>query len=164
MVNLGIGFDPGKTTGIAVCQFTPEGKFDGWLTVTQVDIKDMPEWFAKFNETHENDTVRIVVFELWRTFRQYAVRQTGSTQPASQVIGMIKMWWAGLRPKPSIEEQKSDVLNIGYKWLDMKQPSDHSKSHRFDAMAHLYYWMVQNNRAEPKIQSFKERFGTESGT
>lgn len=162
MADLGIAFDPGKTTGIAVCQFNAEGKFDGWVEVDQVNINDMPDWFVKFNERHEKDKLRVVVYEKFITYRQYAQRQVGSTQPASQVIGMVKMFASGkgLSTKTnSLVEQPADVLKVGYRWMDERQPSDHSKSHMPDARAHMYYWMVQKNKAEPKVKSFKEMFG-----
>lgn len=162
MADLGISFDPGKTTGIAVCQFNNEKKFDGWLEVDQVDIKDMPDWLAAFTERHESDTLRVVVYEKFITYRQYAIRQVGSTQPASQVIGMVKMFASAHKlsaKSGGLVEQQADVLKIGYRWMDEKQPSDHSKSHMPDARAHMWYYLVQKNKAEPKVKSLKETFG-----
>lgn len=158
MVDLAIAFDPGKTTGIAVCVLKDDGKFGGWQTVTQVPLKDIPDWFATFDREHQDDSIKAVVYERFVTYRQMAQRQIGSDQPASQVVGMIKMWCAGKKIKP--EDQPADVMQVGAKWSGVKQPKNHAESHRYDALNHLYYWLVQNERAEPKVpQTFKERFG-----
>lgn len=157
MTKLAIGFDPGKTVGIAVCQLDEHGKFSGWLTVTQVNLNDIPDWFATFDSEHENDEIAIVVYERFVTYRQMAQRQVGSNQPASQVIGMIKMWCNNKKVNPI--EQKADILGVASKWSGFKQPSNHAESHRIDALNHLYYKLVNDGRAEPKVESFKEKFG-----
>lgn len=157
MANLAVGFDPGKTTGIAVCHLDDKGKFDGWLTVTQVGLTDIPDWFVTFDREHQDDTISLVVYERFVTYRNMALRQVGSNQPASQVIGMIKMWCNQHKIKP--EEQPADILDVAARWSGFKQPSNHAESHRYDALNHLFYWLVQNERAKPKVESFKERFG-----
>lgn len=157
MTKLGLGFDPGKTSGIAVCHLKDDGTFDGWLTITQVKLPDIPDWFAKFDREHQDDTVEIVVYERFVTYRQMATRQVGSNQPASQVIGMIKFWCSQRKIKPV--EQPADILGVAARWSGYAQPKNHAESHRFDALNHLFYWLVQNEKAKPRVESFKERFG-----
>lgn len=158
MVNIALGFDPGKTSGIAICELKDDGTFGGWQTVTQVPIQDIPAWFANFDREHKDDEIKVVVYERFVTYRQMAQRQVGSNQPASQVIGMIKFWCSqrGITPV----EQPADVIGVGAKWSGLTQPKNHAQSHRIDAANHLFYWLVQNKKAEPRVpQTFKERFG-----
>lgn len=129
-----IAFDPGDTTGIAIM-----GLDGAVYELLQLNFADLTDWIANFNKPY---IVHHLVYERFIVFRQKAQTQVGSKMLVSQVIGMIKLLAARLNIK--VTEQGSDIKIPALKWTGIDMPSQHSKTHQWDAYLHAYYWLRKN--------------------
>lgn len=132
-----LAIDPGKATGWAIfenclprdygtCRGMEE--FQDWL----VELKPKPD---------------VIVVENFKLFKWKAMQQSGSDMPASQVLGMVKMY-AKSNNIPVVE-QSSQILPIAQIWSKMKMPSNHDNSHHISAYNHAVYYLVSNNWMKP---------------
>lgn len=124
-----IGVDPGKTSGIHICDST--GKSLSWA---QLSLEEMMEFTTDYDEP-----VALVVVEDFITFKKRALQQAGSRQHASQVIGMMKVF-AKMKGAKFILQPAEKKIE-GEKLSGVRPSSDHSQSHYIDAYNHLFYRM-----------------------
>jgi hypothetical protein len=139
-----VAIDPGDTVGI--CIFDENGGVQvlDQLPFEAPDGKDFLHWLEEFN--HPVDTV---VFETWITYRQKAAKQVGSKQKAAQGIGAIKSF--AIRKKAKLVEQKADIMPIAMQWSGLKMPSQHSKTHKYAAYLHGYFYLQKEGIIKPRV-------------
>lgn len=148
-----LAVDPGLTSGVTMFNLDENKNFVSVENMTQVQLKDLPVWLGNLTKTYPDVEFIKVVYEKFITYRQYAQRQVGSKQPASQAIGMLKMWAvANGIEQEDIIEQPADVLQIAKKWTGVNHKGPHSESHKFDAFNHGYYYMVKNDMAPTALE------------
>lgn len=139
-----VAIDPGDTVGI--CIFNAQGGVEviDQLPFESADGKDFLHWLEEF--PHAVDTV---VYERWITYRQKAHKQVGSKQKAAQGIGAIKSF--AIRKKAKLVEQPADIMVIAKQWSGLKMPSQHSKTHKYAAYLHGYYYLQKEGVIQPRV-------------
>lgn len=138
-------FDPGETTGVA--EFDINGQL---ITMTQMKKKELFEYL----DSLESNPPSVVIYEEYMIFAHKAASHSYSKVPTIQIIGAIVYF--GHRIKAQVVEQKSQCKPLGYKYSGMTVPKNHSKSHGPDAMAHGYYYLINNNIIGPDLKSRRE--------
>ena len=134
-----LGVDPGTTTGYWLYDgMTPTDVND------QVHINDMPAHLYSLSERSNN--IDIIVIEDFALLGGKALAQIGSKFETCQVIGMFKLWAYGYGLR--IVMQTPGIKPIAKRWSDIKVPSNHKLSHRFDAALHAVYYQVKVNGEE----------------
>jgi len=131
-----LAVDPGDTTGYAVLHM--DGRCRLW---GHKSAEDFITWLG----TAPLDTVEHIVIEDFVLFARKAKKQTGSRFKTVQVIGALKMR-AGQLGIP-FHMQGSDIKPIAERWSKVFPPADHSKSHKYDAFNHGFYWLVKHGYA-----------------
>lgn len=143
-----IGVDPGKTTGLVICD--EDGSNIQWA---QMSVPEMVE----FTNTFEDD-IKMIVVEDFVLFKRRALQQSGSRLHASQVIGMMEVLAAkkGARLIKQPAERKLD----GQRRSGLVPKGRHEDNHWVDAYNHLFFRMHEMGIVMSKIE--KERL--ENGT
>lgn len=134
--NIVLAVDPGIMNGICAWNIdkeTPELIVD---LFTHVHINDMTDFLADVIKDYE---VKFFVVEDFQLFGKLAKQQSGSSMPASRVIGQMELI-AKMADAP-LYKQKANLLPQALKIAGVEMPKDHSKSHRFSAYAHGYLKM-----------------------
>lgn len=132
--------DPGNTSGVAI--FNSDGSLN---SMNQYVKEDFMDYLRDYPEPYP----RVVIIEEYRVFPNKASTHAYSKVDTIQIIGMIKA--AAHKWGAEAVEQPLQAKTMGYKYAGMKPPSDHSKSHSPDAVAHGYYYLVKNNVIKVKI-------------
>lgn len=133
--------DPGKATGWAT--WDSEGI---WLDMgTAWSHDELHDLLANFPTS-----IKVVIVEDFKLFRNKALKQTGSRMPASLSIGQIetfaKLWGAVLIKQPS------GIKPIAEKLTGQKTGGlTHSKTHVIDAYNHGEYYLIQNKIKTVKL-------------
>lgn len=138
-----IGVDPGKTTGLVVCNA------DGTdLVWGQMSIPEMVEFTNTFA-----DPVKMIVVEDYILFKRRALQQSGSRMHAAQVIGMMEVMAAkkGARLIKQPAERKLD----GQKRSGVVPKGRHEDNHYVDAYNHLYFRMHEMGIVLSKLEKEK---------
>lgn len=129
-----LAIDPGITSGWA--EFDDHGSV---LAYGQFHIREVTE---KLRELCHEDLLGVIVEDYKN--HPWAKQRSWERNDTSKLIGRIEMI-CGLRQIPMIL-QPNTVRAIGYKFAGLdEQPTNHSISHQFDAVAHGVYWLVTNN-------------------
>lgn len=135
-----VSFDPGLTTGWAT--FDKTGDITGY---GQVKLDNFPEFLGGMKEG-----VEVVVYEDFRLRKSKAIQQSGSTMPASQAIGQIKMFASQRGTR--IISQSPTIKPIAEKWTGVKPKGPHSDSHWVDAFNHGAYWLIRQGIRKTKLE------------
>ena len=129
-----LAFDPGDTTGWA---FFADGMLTKWDQAK--GLKSL------LNAIKELPTPDVIVVEDYRI--RPGVNHSYSRVNTIQIIGALKA--KALETNAKFILQEPSIKPIGYKWMGMDVPKDHSVSHETDAMAHGYYYLVRTNVRQP---------------
>lgn len=128
-----LAIDPGVTTGYA--SFDEKGNFViGGQIVDFLIFGDLLERFLE-----EKEVVR-VLYETYKIFPHVA--QGGSEVEAAQCIGVIK--WICRKHSVPISGVEPRHRRIGYRWANLREPSNHSKSHGIAARGIGEFWLRHN--------------------
>lgn len=144
-----LAIDPGDMTGVA--WWKDNGDF---LGQTQITLEELPEFWERLQE-EEEEYVKTVIVEDFILFAQRARQQTGSRMKASQGIGMAKAL-AGVYGA-EVVMQKADIKQVALKWTQIKLPSDHSKTHEWDAFLHGEYYLISNGVHKTYLEKQREK-------
>lgn len=126
--------DPGKATGWAT--WSKDGVITDMGTVwSHAELDDLLSGLP--------NTIKVVIVEDFKLFRNKAQAQIGSRMPASVAIGKLEtyahLWGARFIKQPSGVKPIAEKLT-GKSTKGM----DHSKTHVWDAYNHGEYWLIQN--------------------
>lgn len=135
-----LAFDPGDTTGVA--EFTSDGKL---MAMLQMNMDELINYLNKFNKT-----VDTVVVEDFVLFAKRAQKQAGSRMKASQAIGLIRGFAA--RHEAKLVIQQANIKPIALKQTGIRLPSQHSKTHQYDAYLHGAYYLIGKGIMKTKLQ------------
>lgn len=141
--------DPGKTTGYVIITDTPGNEILAWGHLSPEGVADFLEHYPMNVEM-----LNAIVYEDFKLFRGKAMAQTGSRFEASQVIGMLLSF--SRRHDIKLIRQSTDNRDRGYAWAQVPKTSNHSKSHRLDALAHACYYLIQKKEMKPYLERVKE--------
>lgn len=130
-----LALDPGTATGWAT--FDSEGTATNYGTAATHD--ELMQELDKFTESNRPD---VVIIESFKLFNRKAKQQSGSDMPASQAIGIIKVYASRWGAK--VVMQDPSIKPIAQKWSGMKPVGAHKNSHWVDAMNHGIYYLVKN--------------------
>lgn len=137
-----MSFDPGTATGWST--FSEEGE------VLDKGICRGHEELMNFLMTiSEIDRPKVIIYEDFTLFQSKALQQSGSDMPASQAIGVIKMF--GQMCKAEMVKQHSNILGIGQKLAGVSLPKNHDHSHDISAYVHGVYYLIKNHIREVAI-------------
>lgn len=139
-----LAIDPGITSGWA--QFSESGDVLGY---GQFHIKDVTVVLRDL--VHEG--LLGVIVEDFKN-HPWVKQRSFDRNDTSKLIGRIEMI-CGLREIKMVL-QPNTCKPIGYLWAGLQQPSNHSISHQFDAVAHGVYWLQQNG-IRPVGKALKNR-------
>jgi hypothetical protein len=136
-----LGIDPGGMNGLA--WFGSDYQLKGF---TQVNLHDFPLWLDAHQPIPD-----VVILENYRLWKHKALQQSGSDMPASQAIGMVKMYCKvrGI----TIVEQSPQILEPAQKMSQMPLPADHSKSHWVSAYNHVFWWLVKQGYRQVEMDA-----------
>lgn len=127
--------DPGKATGWATWD-----KQGVWLDMGTVWSHAELDLFLSGLPT----TIKVVIVEDFKLFKNKAQAQVGSRMPASVAIGKLEtyahLWGARFIKQPSGVKPIAEKLT-GHHTKGMA----HNKTHVLDAFNHGEYWLIQNN-------------------
>jgi len=128
-----LAVDPGETTGWAT--FDEKGEL---LLMGQVKQIEFNKFFVKMLK--DSSLKRVIIEE----YRNYGWKQQKrwSTNQTSKNIGGLEMVCDSY--DIPYTRQAASCKPAGYKWAGLEQPSNHSISHQFDAVAHGVYWLQEN--------------------
>lgn len=140
--------DPGKATG-----WSTWDEHGVWLDMGTVWSHDeLHDFLAGLPIT-----IKVVIVEDFKLFRNKALKQTGSRMPASLSIGQIdtfaKLWGATLVKQPSGVKPIAEKLT-GHFTKDPKTGRElmpHSRTHVIDAFNIGEYWLVHNGIKQVKL-------------
>lgn len=141
-------WDPGDTTGWAV--WDEEGNL---LKMGMCALEDIPDvWddlLTQFDDEGANP-MRTVIVEDFVLFGKRAQSQTGSRMKASQGIGSLRT--LARQERAEFILQPASVKSIAIKWSGITMPSDHDKTHEWDAFLHGYHWLVKQKRIQTQLE------------
>lgn len=136
-------FDPGKTTGYVLANYTGGKEFD------LMDVRAIP-WEHRFNEIMyqiEEFGPTYVVVESFKLYPHAAQAQIGQEFPSSQVIGIIGAAMYQYLGDSYVEESlKFQPANVrsSVSVLDVHREMVGSSPHTRDAYRHLRYFVIVN--------------------
>lgn len=136
-----LAIDPGNTSGYA--EFNERGELDRFGHLKD-DTAGMGDYLESITDLPE-----IVIVEDYRVLGQKLKAHTGSRVVTIKVIGVIDGW--ARRHGIKVVLQPANIKLIAEKWSGHKPPSDHSQSHKFDALNHGIYYLVKHNVVQPII-------------
>lgn len=137
-----LAVDPGKTSGYVIMEEREPWSILGHGHATV-------EGMADLLENYENPNgLSTIIYEDFLLFKGKAIAQSGSRFEASQVIGMLKAF--ARKHGKLLVRQSTDNRDRGYAWAQVYRPSDHSKSHKWDALAHASYYLITRNLMPPE--------------
>lgn len=141
-----LGIDPGKTTGWAMAELGDD------RVIKPTNFGETSDTSALELLPHIKEA-DIVIIESFLIDPRYA--RSGAfdydDMIAPQVIGSIKTLC--VQEKKEIAMQPSSVKPVGYGFLGKKYKKGKKGMHRWDALAHVYYYGVKNLRALPNLHS-----------
>lgn len=139
-----LAVDPGDTTGIA--WWRDNGDF---LGQAQIPLEELAQTWESL-EIEFDDKITIAIVEDFVLYGSRARSQVGSRMKASQGIGMVKAV-ASIKGT-EVVVQPASIKKTALQWSQVKLPSDHAKTHEWDAYLHGYFYLVK----EGKIKTFLE--------
>jgi hypothetical protein len=146
-----LALDPGLKTGWAYWDK------NGTLLAmgTTRDYDDLHKHLASLP-----DSIRVVILEDFKLFRNKAIQQTGSRMPAPKAIGQIetfaRLW------KAQIVKQPSNIKPTAEDWTG-KRTKDYAtgrllmpkeQTHVWDAYNHGEYYLIKNNIKKIDLSEF----------
>lgn len=137
-----LGIDPGGTTGMSMVTVD---------TAKRQIIKDLPlqlkedAFIDYLDMLVDSKKEMTVVMETFTLFSSKAVKQSGSTMPASQVEGMIRAAVRRSKGRLKLVEQSSKDNPMRAKHSGRTIPKDHRKSHCIVAYNHVFDYLLKNN-------------------
>lgn len=141
-----LGIDPGKTTGWAQATLGDDREIK---PINFGDSTD-PTGLELLEMIKESDHIIVESFLIDpRYARSGAFDYDDMIAP--QVIGAIKTLAAQVGK--GIVMQPSSVKPVGYGFLGKKYKKGKKGMHRWDALAHIYYFAVKNLRALPNLKA-----------
>ena len=142
-----LGIDPGKTTGWAIAELNLDTK-----VIKPTDFGDStdPTGLELFDKMKEADYIIVESFLVDPRFARSGAFDYDS-MIAPQVIGSLKTLAAQL--KKEIVMQPASVKPVGYGFLGKKYKKGKKGMHRWDALAHVYYYAVKHLQALPNLHS-----------
>ena len=141
-----LAFDPGATTGW--CKFDDQGNALEWGQDNFDELIDHCNVWAF-------ETWDAIIYEQFKLFRHKAQRQTGSTMPASQAIGIIKTLIRNTNAKAVVQE--ASIKATAEKMTQMKAPSNHAQSHWVDAFNHGAYYLINEGIRKTYLEMEQEQ-------
>jgi hypothetical protein len=133
-----LAIDPGETTGWAA--FDESGTI---VAIGQFKQAEQNDWL----DANIKPTLKAVITE---DYTNHPGKQRNWTRnQTSKNIGSIETV-CHLRRVP-IFLQRNTCKSIGYKYMGMEPPSNHSISHQYDAAAHGTYWLRIKGILRPTI-------------
>lgn len=141
-----LGVDPGKTTGWAQAELGDD------KVIKPINFGETldPTGLELFDFMKESD---FIIVESFLIDPRYA--RSGAfdydDMIAPQVIGSLKTLAAQIGKE--IVTQPSSVKPVGYGFLGKRYKKGRKGMHRWDALAHIYYYAVKNLQALPNPHS-----------
>lgn len=129
-------FDPGITTGFAVCN--EEGVLQEFGQIKYNDLH-------KFLDDVVESTHFIIEGFRIRPNHNFAFDEMKTIR----VIGALEYRAHQLGAKTVMQDPPNK--SIGYKWAGITVPKDHKQSHQTDAYAHLVYYNVKQLKMQPPV-------------
>ncbi len=142
-----LSIDPGEhnraggSTGYAI--FADDGEI---IRFGQIKNEEITTFISEHIRPDKNDC-KAVICEDFSNFVWKKSHQRSRKNATSVAIGRIEAV-CELHNVP-LHKQPSSVLNIGYKWGNIKPPSNHDISHQYSALAHGIYWLQSNGIVKP---------------
>ena len=137
-----MSFDPGTATGWAT--FDEEGQ-----VISKGICRGHEELMEFLMSIPDNELPKVVIYEDYTLFQSKAMQQSGSDMPASQAIGIIKMF--GKRCRAEMIKQAANILGIAQKLAGVSLPKNHDHSHDISAYVHGVYYLIKNNIREVTV-------------
>lgn len=140
-----LGIDPGKTTGWAQAELDVATR-----VIKPLNFGDStdPTGLELLEMMKESDYIIVENFLVDPRYARSGAFDYDS-MIAPQVIGSIRTLAAQIGKENQIAMQPSSVKPVGYAWLGKKYKKGKKGMHRWDALAHIYYYAVKNLRALP---------------
>jgi hypothetical protein len=150
-----LGLDPGKTTGWALFELEGFSKFGETTRPNGNERKLKPINFGECKDTSCLELVPmfkqadIIVVEDFLVDPNHARRGSFDYDRmiAPQVIGSIKTLCR--QEGKEIELQPASIKPVGYGYLGKKYVKGKKGMHKWDAVAHIYYYAVKHLQALP---------------
>jgi hypothetical protein len=136
-------FDPGETTGYSIWKVT-EGQAR-LVEMGQLSFNELVQQLNVYSKPVDH-----VVVEDFRLFAKRAARQSGSRMPAPKAIGVIHAFVA--KKEAQLHLQPANIKPIALKWTQIHMPSQHSKTHEWDAYLHAAYWLINKGWLKTALQ------------
>lgn len=127
-----VAFDPGNTTGYAIFEYTK---------ISEIGQKKWEEPLLDWVNDLEGDVFVIEAFLIEKARLQYWDKGI-----PLQVVGAIKA--RARKIKAKVEEQRTSVLPVAYKWMGSEY-NKQNKDHHVDAAAHGNYYLVKHKLKQP---------------
>lgn len=134
-----IAIDPGETSGFAM--FDEVGEL---LKIGQYRQSEQSQWLSE----NIQPTLMGVICEDYKN-HSWKKQKNWSRNQTSKNIGAIEII-CDLRQVPYYL-QANTVKAIGYKYMGIEPPSNHSISHQYDAAAHGTFWLRTKGILKPTI-------------
>lgn len=140
-MTLWAAFDPGESTGLAVGN---EKGLQGYVVTPLREFENsLLDWKKNWGEFPATAVVEDFRLDHSKEPQQSKVKTV-------MVMGMIQFWCKANDIK--YIEQARMYRPIGYKYWGRKPlPKSNPANHAYDAVAHLYYFMVQNKKWRVKL-------------
>lgn len=138
-------WDPGDTTGWAV--WDEEGNL---LKMGMCALEDIPDVWEDILAAYPTRVITTVIVEDFVLFGKRAQSQTGSRMKASQGIGSLRT--LARQERADFVLQPASIKSIAMKWSGITMPSDHDKTHEWDAFLHGYHWLVKQKRIQTQLE------------
>ena len=146
-----LALDPGLNTGWATWDKDGEVLAMG----TTRDYDDLHKKLAGLPVS-----IRVVILEDFKLFRNKAIQQTGSRMPAPKAIGQIetfaRLWNAKIVKQPSnikpIAENMTGKRTKNYETGRLLMPKE--QTHMWDAFNHGEYYLIKNNIKKIDLSEF----------
>lgn len=136
-----LGIDPGYTTGVCLCAYTPGGGPTSELSIIKaLQIpweRRLPDLWALLDQK----AVERIVVESFRLRPGRAMEQVGSAFPSVQIIGLIEGFlYARAAPTPVTYQEPCVISRVQI--LPEHQLNLRGLPHAADAYRHVRYYVV----------------------
>lgn len=140
-------WDPGDTTGWAC--WDENGVM---LDMGQCSYEDIPKTFKELEKYGVHKTV---IVEDYVLFSKRAQSQVGSRMKAPKGIGSLEA--LAYTVGATLIKQDASIKSTALKWSQIKMPSRHSSTHKYDAFLHGYYWLVKEGLVKTALELEMEK-------
>lgn len=136
-----LSVDPGETTGL--CLWSEAGDF---MSKTKVSIDELTDWCQSPAATG----ITTIVYEDFRIYGHKAAKLVGSTVPASQVIGILKL--LAKQQGAKLVPQNANILRIAAMHTGISIPATGHIDDALSAYLHGYYYFESIGLRRPALQ------------